>query len=168
MAKLIMAAFVNRSDADEAITELEQADVPGSDFSLIAQESRSVQSPLHSAEDLATAGGVVGGLAGLTLGAITTAGMLVAGPAALLAGLGWIALTATAGGVVGALVGLGIPEHIARQHESIVSAGGVLIGVEDTEVSESEIRDCFGSHEAKHIIIIEHDIIGARLVAAET
>lgn len=168
MAKLVMAAFTDRTDADAAITELEQADVPGGDFSLIAQESKPIPASAHTAEGVATSGGVVGGLTGLMLGAITTTGMMIAGPAALLAGLGWIALTTTEGGVVSALEGLGIPEQTARQQESIISTGGILLGVEDSEVSESEIRDCFESHHAKHIIVVEHGKINAHLIAAET
>ncbi len=166
MAKLVMAAFTNRTDADATITELEQADVPGSDFSLFAKESKPVPASIRTTEDVVTADSA-GGLSGLTLGAITTSGMLVAGPAVLLAGLGWIALTTAAGGIVGALVGLGVPEHTARQLESTVASGGVLLGVEDTEVSESEIRDCFENHGAEHIIVVEHDKIDACLVAAE-
>lgn len=168
MTKLVLAAFTDRIDADAAIIELEQADVPGSDFSLIAQQSKPIPAPTHTAEDVAAGGGVVGGLARLTLSAITTAGMLIAGPAALLAGLGWVVLTTAAGGVVSALEGLGIPEQTARQQGSIVSKGGILLGVEDTDVSESEILDCFESHNAKHIIVVEHGKINAHLVAAET
>jgi uncharacterized membrane protein len=174
MTKLVLGAFADREDADAAIKELEQAGVPQSDFSLIAQEIKQPSVVERTAEDTAAAGGAIGGLAGLTLGAITTAGMLVAGPAALLAGLGWIALTtvaggaagAAAGGIVGALIGLGVPEDTARQHESIVKAGGILLGVEDNEVSESEIRDCFERNGAEHISTVEHNKVDALLTAA--
>jgi len=174
MAKLVLGAFSNRDDADKAIRELEAAGVPKNDFSLIAQDTKMASAPVRTAEDIAATGGAVGGLAGLALGAITTAGMLVAGPAALLAGLGWIALTtvaggaagAAAGGIVGALVGLGVPESTAKQQESIINSGGILLGVEDNEVSESEIRDCFEDHDAEHITVVEHGKVDARLTAA--
>jgi uncharacterized membrane protein len=173
MAKLVLGAFADRKDADEAIIELEQAGVPQSDFSLFAREIKQSSATVRTAENTAAAGGAIGGLAGLTLGAITSAGMLVAGPAALLAGLGWIALTtvtggaagAAAGGIVRVLVGLGISEDAARQHESVVNAGGILLGVEDSELSESEIGDCFKSHDAAHIAVVEHGKINARLTA---
>ena len=178
MAKLILGAFSDRDAADGAITELEAQGVPREDFSLIAREFRGAVPTAEKAQQVRAstmaAGGTVGGLAGLTLGAIATAGMLVTGPVALLAGLGWIALTtvaggavgAAAGGIVGALVSLGVPEPTARQEESILNAGGILLGVEDNALSESEIRECFEAYDADHITTIEHTPVDARLAAA--
>jgi hypothetical protein len=98
MAKLVLGAFRDRVEADETIKDLEDAGVPREDFSLIAQDVQGggEEQGIHTrkvSRETAAAGGVVGGLAGLVLGAIATAGLLVAGPVVLLAGLGWIALT---------------------------------------------------------------------------
>jgi len=177
MAKLVLGAFRDRAEADETIKDLEDAGVPPEDFSLIAQDVGEEQAQgIHTrkvSRDTAAAGGVVGGLAGLALGAIATAGMLVAGPVVLLAGLGWIALTtvaggavgAAAGGIVGALVGLGVPERTAREHESVLNEGGVLLGAEDDEISESEIMSYFKQHGAENITVVEHGKIDAKVAA---
>jgi len=184
MSKLVLGAFADQAKADEAITELEQGGVPSSDFSLIAQEDMSKtdkfkttateSSTGRTAGDVAAVGSAVGGLAGLIGGAIATAGMFVAGPVVLLAGLGWVALTtaaggavgAAAGGIVGALVGMGVPEDTAKQHASVIKSGGVLVGVEDNEVSEQEIRSVFDHDGAEQIAVVEHGTLPSKLASA--
>jgi hypothetical protein len=106
----------------------------------------------------AGAGAAIGGTAGAILAAIIAAGSLaipgvgviVAGPlAAALAGAGAGALT---GGLIGALVGAGIPEDRAKQYESDIKGGGIVMGVnprtdEDAEYFEREWR----SHRGENI-----------------
>lgn len=168
------------------IMELEEAGVPPEDFSVIGQEDTEKTDNFKGTIAESTSGkvagggaavsGVAGGLAGLIAGAVATAGMFVAGPVVLLAGLGWVALAtvtggavgATAGGIVGALVGLGIPEETAKHHESVIKAGGVLLGVEDNKVSEQEVQKCFEAHGAEQLAVIEHQSLPARIAAAIT
>ena len=80
----------------------------------------------------AAAGGALGGLLGLLaeVGTIAIPGLgafIAAGP--ILAALGGAAAGATAGGLTGALVGLGIPEFEAKQYESRMAGGNLLISV---------------------------------------
>jgi hypothetical protein len=69
--------------------------------------------------------------------------LIVAGPlAAALAGAGAGGAT---GGLIGALIGSGIPEDRAKQYESGVKEGGIVMGVnarsdEDAEYFENEFR----------------------------
>ena len=80
-------------------------------------------------------GSAIGGGIGAALGAIFAIGssivipgigLVVAGPiAAALAGLGAGGAT---GGLIGALIGAGIPEDRAREYESGINEGGILIG----------------------------------------
>lgn len=174
MAKLTLGAFADRTQADEAIQALEKAGVQQDDFSLIMEETKGRESVTgRRAGEAATTGGIVGGLAGLTFGAITVAGMLVAGPVALLAGLGWIGLTTVtggavgvaAGGIVGALTGLGMSEAAARRHEAILRSGGVLVGAEDRHVNSSDIRKIMNEHAAEEVAEVDHEAIPARLAA---
>ncbi len=75
-----------------------------------------------------TVGGIIGAVAavGTTL-AVPGIGLAIAGPlAGALAGAGAGGAT---GGLVGALVGAGIPEDRARQYESHVKEGGMVVGV---------------------------------------
>ncbi len=183
MAKLVIGAFPDRKEANEAIVELSDAGVPMEDFSIIGQggtdktgnfkDKLSESATGRMAEGGTAVGGVTGGLAGLIAGAITTAGMFVAGPVIVLVGLGWLALAtvtggavgAAVGGIVGALVGLGIPEETAKHHESVINAGGVLLGAEDSELSEHEIRECFERHGAEQIAAVEHNEVAAHVAA---
>lgn len=183
MAKLEIGAFPDVREANEAIIELEEAGVPQEDFSVIGKEETEKTSNFKELYESASGkvagggaalGGAAGGLVGLIAGAVATAGMFVAGPVVLLAGLGWVALAtvtggavgAAAGGIVGALVNLGVPEQSAKRHESIIKYGGIVIGVEDNEVTENEIRNCFEKHGAEEIAIIEHERIPARVANA--
>jgi hypothetical protein len=74
-------------------------------------------------------------------------GLVVAGPiAAGLAGAGAGGLT---GGVLGALVGAGIPEDRAKEYESGIKDGGIVMGVnprsdDDATYLESEWRNFRG------------------------
>lgn len=80
----------------------------------------------------ATAGGVLGGVLGLLAGIGTLAipgvgPFLAAGP--LLATLGGMGLGGSVGGLAGGLIGLGIPEYEAKQYESRLGEGHILISV---------------------------------------
>lgn len=101
----------------------------------------------------AGAGSAIGGTLGAIVGAIAAIGtsvalpglgLVIAGPiAAGLAGAGAGGLT---GGLLGALVGSGIPEDRAKEYESGVKEGNIVMGVqprsqEDAEYIEREWRN---------------------------
>ena len=103
-------------------------------------------------------GAAIGSGVGATLAAIAAIGttvalpglgLLIAGPiAAGLAGAGAGGLT---GGLIGALVGHGIPEDRAKEYETGVNEGGIVMGVnprsdEDAEYFENEWRNNRGEH----------------------
>jgi hypothetical protein len=103
-------------------------------------------------------GSAIGGTVGAVLAAIAAIGtsialpglgLIVAGPlAAALAGAGAGGLT---GGLVGALVGSGIPEDRAREYESGIKQGGIVMGVnprnpEDADYFEKEFKSNRGEH----------------------
>ena len=75
-----------------------------------------------------TIGGIIGAIAAIgTSVALPGLGLLIAGPiAGALAGAGAGGAT---GGLLGALVGAGIPEDRAKQYESHVKEGGMVIDV---------------------------------------
>ncbi len=92
-----------------------------------------------------TAGAIIGAIAAIgTAVAIPGLGLVVAGPlAAALAGAGAGGLT---GGIVGALIGSGIPEDRAKEYETGIKQGGIVMGVkprtdEDADYFESEWKN---------------------------
>ncbi len=183
MATLILGAFQNQSDANNAIVELEKMGASSDDFSLIMpdksdrtnnfRETLTETGPARVATEVAAGGAAIGGLAGLIGGAIAAAGLFVAGPVVLLAGLGWVALAtvaggavgAAAGGIVGALIGLGVPEDAARRHEAVIKKGGAILGVQDNAISKSQARDVLEENGAEEVVDIAHSPLPAKLAA---
>lgn len=101
-------------------------------------------------------GSAVGGTLGAVIGAVAAIGtsvalpglgLVIAGPiAAGLAGAGAGGLT---GGVIGALVGSGIPEERAKEYESGIKEGNIVMGVrprskEDADYFETEWKNSRG------------------------
>ena len=103
----------------------------------------------------AATGGVLGGTVGLLagIGALAIPGLgpfIAAGP--IMAALSGAAAGAAAGGLTGALVGLGIPEYEAKQYESKVKGGNVLISVHtDDSTQRSRAKEIFERNKAEDI-----------------
>jgi hypothetical protein len=102
-------------------------------------------------------GGVLGGGLGwlIGIGSLAIPGLgpfIAAGP--IMAALGGAALGAAVGGLTGGLVGMGIPEIEAKQYESKLREGNILISV---HTEDSDERD-----RAKEIL----ERMGARDVSA--
>src|SRR4029453_10072415 len=69
-----------------------------------------------------------------------------------LAALSGAAAGADAGGLTGALVGLGIPEYEAKQYESKVKGGNLLISVHtDDRAQRSRAKEIFTQDQAEDI-----------------
>lgn len=136
--------YYSRAEAENAIEELERLGYSPSDISvMMADKTRERDFAEHTgtkaAEGTAT-GAAIGGAIGAVWAGLTATGSIVAvagtgglaapfvaGPlVAALAGLG---AGGVVGGVVGALVGAGIPEDRAREYESGLGRGGILVGV---------------------------------------
>ena len=122
--------------AERAVKALEDAGVPSSDISLVANKHVSEKyanvDEAHPTATGAGIGAVLGGGAGLLTGlglmAIPGLGPVVAA--------GWLATTAlgtvagsAAGGVIGALVGAGTSEDHAHVYSEAVRRGGTLVTV---------------------------------------
>jgi len=173
MSTMVLGAFTDRRQANEVIDELEREGARSEDFSLIAQghiEERESQQQTGSASTGrdagrgAATGGTIGGVAGLIAGAFATAGLFVAGPFAILMGLGLVGLTtvvggavgALAGGLVGALVGLGVPRQTAEHYDMVVQNGGVVLGIEDSDVPQERLMAVMNQHGAQEVHPLNH------------
>ena len=173
MTKTIFGIFDNRGNAEGALSELEDAGFRVKDISIIMKDSSEAQKIREvtpgttlgeGAAEGATTGAVLGGLAGLLIGIGAIAipgigGLLIAGPLAATLGLTGAAATtvsgavtgALAGGILGALVRLGIPENRAREYETSIKAGGILLAVPAEEREESEVREILEDHHAANV-----------------
>lgn len=144
----VVGLFEDRSDAEQAITDLKQAGFSENDIG-VAMRDRTAQGQLMEetgtqAAEGATAGVVSGGVIGGLVGALIGAGALaIPGIGPVLAGgalasafgvtggtaLAGAGIGAASGGILGGLIGLGIPEEEARHFERGFKSGGILVTV---------------------------------------
>lgn len=131
------------AQAERAVSELEQAGIPSSDISLVANKYVSDKyADVDEASPAATGMGVgaaIGGgaglLAGLGLLAIPGLGPVVAVGWLASTALGAVAGTAT-GGILGALVGAGTSEPDAHVYSEAVRRGGTLVTVRTNQPAD--------------------------------
>jgi len=168
-SRIMTGMFRDRESAERAYGSLTSRGYSKDDVNLImSDETRKKHFSDEAGKDSALGdkawedagkGAAIGSGVGATLAAIAAIGttialpglgLLIAGPiAAGLAGAGAGGLT---GGLIGALVGSGIPEDRAKQYESGVNEGGIVMGVnprsdEDAEYFENEWR----THKGENI-----------------
>ncbi|MDP4097419.1 general stress protein [Paenibacillus sp. P96] len=155
--KKIVGVFDTEREASRAIEDLQRQGIPADEISVITKdrddlntinEETGTKAPEGVATGAAT-GGVIGGVTGLLagIGALAIPGVgpiLAAGPIA--ATLTGAAVGAGAGGLVGGLVGLGIPEDEAREYESYVDQGKILVLVDSD--SSNQVYDIFRTNRS--------------------
>jgi len=163
--KMLTGMFRNREDAERAYGSITSRGYSKDDVNvLMSDKTRDTHFADGDTElgSKALEGAGVGSAIGGTLGAVIAGiaaigtsvlipglGLLVAGPlAAALAGAGAGGLT---GGLVGALVGSGIPEETAKQYETGINDGGIVMGVqprntEDADYFENDWRNNRGEN----------------------
>lgn len=160
MADMILGVFLDRANADTAVSRIKEAGYDAKEISILMKEGvvtaeadESGASVVGGAVTGATTGGVIGGLAGLLIGIGAIAlpgigGILVGGPIAAALGVTGAAATtvsgavtgALAGGLVGALVGFGVPEEEARAYEEQIKQGAILLAIPVRAGREDEAR----------------------------
>ena len=138
--------------AEAAVRDLEDAGVPTSEISLVANrhvsdkyaELEGQSAAATGAEIGAAVGGGVGVMAGLGLLAIPGLGPVVAAGWLASAAVGALAGTA-AGGLAGALVDAGSSESDAQVYSEAVRRGGTLVTVR-TDQSSEKIDSILNKH----------------------
>lgn len=138
----------NYTQAEAIVDRLRTADFSANDISALFADKEGTRDFAHEkhtkAPEGATTGGVTGGVAGgiagwlIGIGALAIPGvgpLIAAGP--IVAALSGAAVGVAAGGIAGGLIGLGIPEYEARQYETKIKAGGVLISVHSENSDET-------------------------------
>jgi len=148
MSKVI-GYFKKRETAETAVKQLRQRGFEGK-ISLIAKEDMGNARGNQDISDGVLTGGVLGGIAGLALGAgavfIPGIGPLVAaGP------LSGIISGALTGGIAGGLVDYGIPEERSKHYEQKVREGNILAVIEADEQRVREVTDLLKSHGAQEV-----------------
>ena len=150
MSKTVVGIFDNYSFAENAARQIKDRGLRTDDISIVARQDDSGGVNDKSAKmvndtgprndnisDGVVTGSVLGGLAGLLIGAgsMVVPGLGIVAAAGPITGLLTGAVT---GGIVGGLVDLGIPENRSRQYESDIKAGKILFSMkaDDDKVDE--------------------------------
>src|SRR5512147_456840 len=151
--KAVLGLVANHSQAETVVADLRNNGFANNDISALFPDKKGTRDFAHEQNTKApegaitgaSAGGAIGGTLGLLagIGALAIPGLgpfIAAGP--IMAALSGAAAGATVGGVAGALVGLGIPEYEAKQYESKVKGGNILISVHTDDGNErTQVKD---------------------------
>lgn len=175
MNKLVIGIFSHMNDAENAISKLESMGYNSREISIVMKErdkgERMAQErSTHAGSGVATgatAGGVIGVLAGLLVATGVIPGLgafFVGGPLAAALGLtGAAAATvsgtatgAIAGGILGLLGGLGIAARDVANYEDRIRQGGILIAVPARTGNEMEVEEILEEYRADSIRSIMH------------
>lgn len=148
MSKAVICIAKTVLQAETIITRLQKAGISTSNISVLMPDRSGSRDFAHEHNTKApegatigvSAGGVTGGVLGLLagIGALAIPGVgpfIAAGP--IMAALSGAAVGAAIGGIGGALVGLGMPEYEAKQYETKVRDGNILISVHTYDSDEA-------------------------------
>jgi hypothetical protein len=140
MPNAVYCIAENRAQAETIVDGLKNAGFASSEISVLMADKETTR---EFAEDQDTTvpesaatgagagvgfGAVMGWLAGIGTLAIPGAGpFIAAGP--IMAAIGGAMAGGALGGIIGALVGMGIPEEHAKEVDSRIQTGGVLVSV---------------------------------------
>ena len=152
MTNTIIGTFNNRQDAENATYKLRNEGFSTENISIIGgmnDYDNSTSITNDSAENL-TAGAVLGGVAGLLIGAGTfvVPGLGLVAAAGPLAGL---ISGAVAGGVVGGLVNLGVPETESRGYEDKLRNGKFILTIRTEHDNIDTIKNVISSYGATDV-----------------
>ena len=174
MKHSVITLVDNISQAERVVDVLEESGFPSSDISLLMPDTggaRDFSFEQHSKAPEGTATGAgVGALLGGTLGVLAGIGavaipglgpFIAAGP--IMAGLSGVAVGGTVGGVAGGLIGLGMPEYEAKQYESKLQEGAILISVHTSNKDEAQrAKDIFKEAGNKKISVVSEEGVSQR------
>ncbi|MDT3701337.1 MAG: general stress protein [Thermincola sp.] len=157
MSKTVIGVFASRDQAEKAVSELRNKGFE-KEISILAKDDQSYEGTDQNTKmfggdslaDGATTGGVIGGIAGLAIGAGALAipglgPIIAAGPiAGMLSG-------AATGGIAGGLADWGIPEDRGRYYEGKVKEGRIVATVKTDDNKINSAADILRKNGAQDV-----------------
>lgn len=176
MSEVVIGVFSDSNNAEGAVLKLEQKGYNPKDMSILMKdvsEAKKISdntgaSVAEGAVKGAGTGAVLGGLAGFLAGTVVPGlgGFLIGGPIGAALGMTGAAATtvsgavtgAVAGGLLGALMGtFGLSEEEARDYETRIKEGGILVAVPSKEGDSGEIKAIMRNYDADALRIIDSE-----------
>jgi hypothetical protein len=137
----LYGVYTDRAALEDALDELKEEGCANTDVSVLFSDKESSQKFAVEHKTKAPEGALAGGAAGVALGgalgwlagigAFSLPGIgpfIAAGPIA--SAIAGASFAGTVGGVAGALMGVGLPEYEAKQYESALKQGRMLLAVQ--------------------------------------
>jgi hypothetical protein len=165
MAKMVLAAFSDPWQADQALFELEHFGYRPTEVAIVASNA-AYETRREVIAKSALTGGIAGAAIGLVLGALAASGvadvfgsLFIAGPIAGALGFTGGAATVVSaiitgllfGLLVGALTGFGLPRETQETYQHAIDNGGAVIALNDPEDLTLEARTILNSHGAVRV-----------------
>lgn len=177
MAKSVLCLCDTEGQAEQIVENLKIAGFPNNDISVLFPDKGGTRDFAHEQHTKAPEGAAAGGGTGLAVGgvlgwlagigslAIPGVGPLIAaGP--IMAALAGAGIGAAVGGLSGALIGIGIPEYEAKQYETKIKGGNILISVHSENSDERDrAKDIFERAGAHDISYTEEEGVSAKEAA---
>lgn len=156
MSVTVVGVFDRVDYAEKAAREIKERGLRTDDISIIVKNRDEGEAAKgdgmtnDNISDGAVTGGIIGGLAGLLIGAgmIAIPGLGIIAAAGPITGL--IGGAAT-GGIIGGLVDLGIPEQDSRKYESDIREGKVVFTMKTEEDKVEDIKNILQSNGAERV-----------------
>ncbi|NLO41378.1 MAG: hypothetical protein GX115_18175 [Ruminiclostridium sp.] len=156
MSVTVVGVFDRMDFAEKAAREIKERGLRTDDISILAKngdqtESRDATGMVNdNISNGAVTGGIIGGLAGLLIGAglVAIPGLGIIAAAGPITGL--IGGAAT-GGIIGGLVDLGIPEEESKRYESDVKSGKVVFTMKTEEDKVDDITNILQTNGAERV-----------------
>ncbi len=167
MAKLVLGAFMDMEQVTQALRDFERFSMPEKDLWIGGGRNEQLM-PIWAAGSFVTAGGIVGSMVGLALGAVMLQHMSINGAAAVLAGFGWTLFFTMVCGVIGGIIGtiLDGKVHHPQTTLSTPNNDNVPLGIADKTLAEAEIHHVTASiaHDAEQSTTATHPTPATRLI----
>ncbi|HHX18755.1 MAG TPA: hypothetical protein GX727_07845 [Clostridium sp.] len=153
MAKTIVGIFNNEDNAQRAAEQIKEQGLRTDDISIVARkndEGNTMEMKNDNISNGVVTGGILGGAAGLLIGAgsMVIPGLGIIAAAGPIAGLLSGAVT---GGIVGSLIDLGIPEDRSEKYEADVREGKILFSMKADEDKIDEISTILRNNMAESV-----------------
>ena len=153
MAKTIVGIFNNEDNAQRAAEQIKEQGLRTDDISIVARkndEGNTMEMKNDNISNGVVTGGILGGAAGLLIGAgsMVIPGLGIIAAAGPIAGLLSGAVT---GGIVGSLIDLGIPEDRSEKYEADVREGKILFSMKADEDKIDEISSILRNNMAESV-----------------
>jgi uncharacterized membrane protein len=163
MKQAVLCIVPTEAQADRIVYALRSSGFNNADVSVVMPDQCAAKDVGHEKHSKAPEGATTGGVTGLVLGgalgwlagvgALAIPGLgpfVAAGP--IMATLGGAAVGGTSGGVIGSLIGLGIPEIEAKQFETKLRDGNILLSVHTENGDEAKrVEEIFKAEGASDI-----------------